>query len=111
MGWALLGLADWSERRYAWLGGTLVDMQLFKRLEGELEQVYVFALYDRRQYLLLTFLARHTRLVGDGRLPEHPAGPQLPPPARRHARGADLEGQPLRGRLLPGAGELSGVRA
>ena len=62
MGWGLLGLADWSERRYAWLGGTLVDLQLFKRLEGELEQVYVFALYDRRQYLLLTFLARHTRL-------------------------------------------------
>jgi hypothetical protein len=61
VGWALLGLADWSERRYAWLGGALVDMQLFKRLEGELEQVYVFALYDRRQYLLLTFLARHTR--------------------------------------------------
>ena len=63
VGWGLLGLADWSERRYAWLGGALVDMQLFKRLEGELEQVYVFALYDRRQYLLLTFLARHTRLA------------------------------------------------
>ena len=63
VGWALLGLADWSERRYAWLGGALVDMQLFKRLEGELDQVYVFALYDRRQYLLLTFLARHTRLT------------------------------------------------
>ena len=63
VGWGLLGLADWSERRYAWLGGALVDLQLFKRLEGELEQVYVFALYDRRQYLLLTFLARHTRLA------------------------------------------------
>lgn len=63
VGWALLGLADWSERRYAWLGGALVDMQLFKRLEGELEHVYVFALYDRRQYLLLTFLARHTRVA------------------------------------------------
>ena len=61
--WALLGLADWSERRYAWLGGSLVDLQLFKRLEGELDQVYVFALYDRRQYLLLTFLARHTHLT------------------------------------------------
>ncbi len=63
VGWALLGLADWSERRYAWLGAALVEMQLFKRLEGELEQVFVFAMYDRRQYLLLTFLARHTRLV------------------------------------------------
>jgi len=60
--WALLGLADWSERRYAWLGGFLVDLQLYKRLEGELDQVYVFALYDRRQYLLLTFLARRTHL-------------------------------------------------
>lgn len=63
VGWALLGLADFSERRYAWLGGALVDLQLYKRLEGELERVYVFALYDRRQYLLLTFLARHTRLA------------------------------------------------
>jgi hypothetical protein len=63
VGWALLGLADWSERRYAWLGGALVDLQLFKRLEGELDQIYLFALYDRRQYLLLTFLARHTRVT------------------------------------------------
>ena len=63
VGWALLGLADWSERRYSWLGGALVEMQLFKRLEPELARVYVFILYDRRQYLLLTFLARHTRLT------------------------------------------------
>jgi hypothetical protein len=63
VGWALLGLADWSERRYTWLGGALVDMQLFKRLEGELEQVFLFAFYDRRQYLLLTFLARHTHVT------------------------------------------------
>ena len=61
--WGLLGLADFSERRYTWRGGVLVDLQLYKRLEAELEQVYVFALYDRRQYLLLTFLARHTRLT------------------------------------------------
>ena len=63
VGWGLLGLADLSARRYAWLGGALVDLQLFKRLEGELDQVYVFALYDRRQYLLLTFLTRHTRVT------------------------------------------------
>jgi hypothetical protein len=63
VGWALLGLADWSERRYTWLGGALVDMQLFKRLEGELGQIYLFAFYDRRQYLLLTFLARHTQVT------------------------------------------------
>ena len=60
--WGLLGLLDWSARRYAWLGGVLVDMQLLKRLEPELEHAYVFSLYDRRQYLLLTFLARHTSL-------------------------------------------------
>jgi len=60
--WALLALADRSERRYSWLGDALIDMQLYKRLENEIEHVYVFALYDRRQYLLLTFLARHTRL-------------------------------------------------
>jgi len=62
VGFALAGFADRSERRYAWLGPILVDMQLFKRLEPELERVYVFALYDRRQYLLLTFLARRTGL-------------------------------------------------
>jgi hypothetical protein len=61
VGWALLGFFDWSERRYAWLGGCLVDMLLFKRLERELQRVFVFALYDRRQYFLTTFLARHTR--------------------------------------------------
>lgn len=63
VGWALLGLADWSAQRYTWLGGALVDMQLFKRLEGELDQVYLFGFYDRRQYLLLTFLARHTHIT------------------------------------------------
>lgn len=60
--WSLLGLFDWSERRYAWLAGALSDILLFKRLHRELRHVYVFAMYDRRQYLLLTFLARHTSL-------------------------------------------------
>lgn len=61
--WSALAFFDWSDKRYAWLGGSLVDMQAFKRLEGELEHVYVFALYDRRQYLVMTFLARHTSLA------------------------------------------------
>ena len=58
--WAVLSFLDWSDRRYTWLGGALVDMQQFMRLRRDVRHVYVFALYDRRQYLLLTFLARHT---------------------------------------------------
>ncbi len=57
---ALLALTDLSQRRYAWLGGVLVDVQCFLRVLPELDRVFVFGLYDRRPYVLATFLARHT---------------------------------------------------
>jgi hypothetical protein len=57
---ALLGLVDFSPRRYRWLGGLLLDVEAFARAAPGVRRVYCFALYDRRPYLLATFLARHT---------------------------------------------------
>jgi hypothetical protein len=57
---AALAFADVSPRRYRWLGGLLLDVEAFARAAPGIRRVYFFALYDRRPYLLATFLARHT---------------------------------------------------
>ena len=57
---ALLALVDFSPRRYRWLGGLLLDVEAFARAAPGVRRVYLFALYDRRPYLLATFLTRHT---------------------------------------------------
>jgi hypothetical protein len=57
---ALLALTDPSTRRYRWLGGLLLDVEAMARAAGGLKRVYCFGLYDRRPYLIATFLARHT---------------------------------------------------
>lgn len=67
--WYALGVAtglralfDFSGRRYLWLAGLLLDVQAFARALPGLKRVYCFALYDRRPYLLATWLHRHTRV-------------------------------------------------
>lgn len=60
IGVALLAFADFSGRRYRWLGGLLLDVEAFARAASGIRRAYFFALYDRRPYLLATFLARHT---------------------------------------------------
>jgi len=55
-------LLDWSPRRYAWLGGVFLDIQAYLRAAPGLERVYLFGLYDRRPYVMATFLHEHTDL-------------------------------------------------
>ncbi|MDO8963200.1 MAG: hypothetical protein Q7W30_01775 [Coriobacteriia bacterium] len=59
---ALLALTDVSDRRYRWIGWLLLDVQSMARALPGITKVYVFGLYDRRSYLLTTFLAKHSRV-------------------------------------------------
>lgn len=60
---ALLALLDVSPRRYAWLGGLLIDVQSVARALPGIDTVYCFGLFDRRPYLMATWLARHTAVT------------------------------------------------
>ncbi|MEI6171589.1 MAG: hypothetical protein WCQ45_03815 [bacterium] len=60
IGAALMALTDLSTRRYRWLGGLLLDVEALSRALPDIRRVYCFGLYDRRPYLVATFLARHT---------------------------------------------------
>ena len=57
---ALLAFTDPSSRRYRWLGGLLLDVESMARAAPGMRRVYCFGLFDRRPYLIATFLARHT---------------------------------------------------
>lgn len=57
---SLLALTDVSGRRYRWLGGLLLDVQSLARALPGMRRAYVFGLHDRRPYLIVTFLAKHT---------------------------------------------------
>jgi len=62
IGAALLAFFDASERRYFWLGGMLLEIQAIARALPGLRRVYCFAMFDRRPYLVATFLARRTHV-------------------------------------------------
>lgn len=59
----LLAFLDLSRRRYRWLAASFLDARAFARALPALEKVYVFALYDRRSYLAVSFLHARTRVT------------------------------------------------
>jgi hypothetical protein len=60
VGTGLLAFFDFSSRRYFWLGALLLDVQAVARIAPALTRVYCFRMFDRRPYLIATFLAKHT---------------------------------------------------
>jgi len=60
VGIGLLAFFDLSRRRYFWLGALLLDVQAVARIAPALTKVYCFRMFDRRPYLIATFLAKHT---------------------------------------------------
>ena len=57
---ALRALADLSDRRYFWLGSLLLEVQALALAGHGIRKAYVFRLFDRRPYLLATYLAQRT---------------------------------------------------
>lgn len=62
IGLGLLGLLDWSARRYRWLAASLLDIRAYARALDQIDRAYVFAMYDRRSYLIAGFLHRHSSI-------------------------------------------------
>ena len=60
LGVALKALLDRSDRRYFWLGSLLLEVQAVALASPGIRKAYVFRLFDRRPYLVATFLARRT---------------------------------------------------
>jgi hypothetical protein len=60
---AVASLLDLSKRRYAWWGGVFTTAHALAQASDRITRVYVFRPYDRRTYVLVTFLARHTAIV------------------------------------------------
>ena len=58
VGLGLLGLLDWSSRRHRWLAASLLDIRAYARALDDIDRAYVFAMYDRRSYLIASFLHR-----------------------------------------------------
>ena len=56
----LLGLLDFSDNRLAWLAATILDVRAYARIDSSIERAYVFAMYDRRSYAMVTYLHSHT---------------------------------------------------
>jgi hypothetical protein len=60
LGVALKALFDLSDRRYFWLGSLLLEVQAVALASPGIRKAYVFRMFDRRPYLIATFLSRRT---------------------------------------------------
>ncbi|HJW76870.1 MAG TPA: hypothetical protein VJ787_14610, partial [Thermoleophilia bacterium] len=60
---AVASLADFSARRYAWWGAVFSTVHALAQASDRIRKVYVFRPYDRRTYVLVTYLSRHTSIV------------------------------------------------
>ena len=58
----LFAFLDWSPRRYRWLAASLLDIRAYVRALDGIDRAFVFAMYDRRSYLIAGFLHRHTNI-------------------------------------------------
>ena len=96
---ALRALFDASERRYFWLGSLLLEVQAVALASPGIRKAYVFRLFDRRPYLVATYLATSYQGRDAVRVPEHPVVAKLPLLPHRHARRRHLPRERARGRL------------
>ena len=59
---ALAACFDFSARRYRWWAGTLLTLHAHAQAGDRVRRVYIGKMYDRRSYVVATYLARHAGL-------------------------------------------------
>jgi hypothetical protein len=59
---ALAACFDFSARRYRWWGNTLLTLHAYSQACDRVRRVYIGRLYDRRSYVVATYLARRAGL-------------------------------------------------
>ncbi len=59
---ALAACFDFSARRYRWWGGTLLTLHGYSQACDRVRRVYIGRLYDRRAYVVATYLVRRAGL-------------------------------------------------
>ena len=59
---ALGSLLDFSSRRYRWWGDVFSTVHTIAQSHEQIDKVYIGRPYDRRSYVIATFLCRHTAI-------------------------------------------------
>ena len=60
--YALASLFDFSSRRYRWWGDVFATVQTIVQSHEQIDTIYIGLPYDRRSYVIATFLCRHTAI-------------------------------------------------